>query len=234
MEPTYTFARIVLLPLLFLFFRWRIIGLEKIPRRGPAIVAPNHISNLDPLCVGLMIDRAGRRPRFLAKASLWQNPLVRMILAGAKQIPVERGTGGSGPIEAAEAALARGEIVVIYPESTITDTDDVTPKRATKTGVARLTLATGVPVYPVAVWGAQWLFGKYRKTSYRFRRTIMLSVGDPMTFDELRGRIDDPDARRDVTDRIMKEVDRLVRELHAVHPEGAAVPERKALKEAAS
>jgi 1-acyl-sn-glycerol-3-phosphate acyltransferase len=181
-----------------------------------------------------MIDRTGRRPRFLAKASLWRNPFIRMILAGAKQIPVERGSGGGGPIEEAEAALARGEIVVIYPESTITNTDDVTPMRATKTGVARLALATGVPVYPVGVWGAQWLFGKYRKSSYRFRRTIMVTVGDPMAFDGLRDSVADPDVRRDVTDRVMKEVDRLVRELHAIHPEGAAVPERKQLKEAAS
>ncbi|TML81356.1 MAG: hypothetical protein E6G04_01585 [Actinobacteria bacterium] len=53
----------------------------------------------------------------------------------------------------------------------------------------------------------------------------MLKIGEPMRFDEFAGRQDDPDALREVTDRVMAEIDRLVRELRKVHPDGGAVPE---------
>ena len=224
MEPIYVIVRNILVSVLRLLFRWKIDGVEKIPRTGPAIVAPNHISNFDPLCTAYLVDRAGRRPRYLAKASLWKNPVMRVIVSGCGQIPVERGTGNESPTRAAEDALRKSEVVVVYPEGTITTNLDLTPMKG-KTGVARLTLATGVPVTPVAVWGAQWLIGKGRKWKYRGHRLIMLKVGEPMRFDEFAGRQDDPDALREVTDRVMAEIDRLVRELHKVHPDGAAVPE---------
>jgi len=214
-EPIYVIVRSILVSVLRLLFRWKIDGVEKIPRTGPAIVAPNHISNFDPLCTAYLVDRAGRRPRYLAKASLWKNPVMRVIFSGCGQIPVERGTGNDSPTRAAEDALRKGEVVVVYPEGTIKG----------KTGVARLTLATGVPVTPVAVWGAQWLIGKGRKWKYRGHRLIMLKIGEPMRFDEFAGRQDDPDALREVTDRVMAEIDRLVRELRKVHPDGGAVPE---------
>ena len=224
MEPIYVIVRNTLLPLLRLLFRWKIDGIEKIPRTGPAIVASNHISNFDPLCVAYLVDRAGRRPRFLAKASLWKNPIMRIIFSGCRQIPVERGSGDVSPTRAAEQSLRSGEVVVVYPEGTITTNLDLTPMKG-KTGVARLTLATGVPVTPVAVWGAQWLIPKGRKWKYRGHRLMMLKLGEPMRFDEFAGRQDDPEALREVTDRVMAEIDRLVRELHKIHPDGGAVPE---------
>ena len=224
MEPVYAIVRNILVPLLRLLFRWKIDGLEKIPRTGPAIIAPNHISNFDPLCTAYLVDRAGRRPRYLAKASLWKNPFMRLIFSGCRQIPVERGTGDLSPTRAAEDALRRGECIVVYPEGTITTNLDLTPMKG-KTGVARLTLATGVPVYPVAVWGAQWLIPKGRKWKYRGHRLIMLKVGEPMTFEEFASGRDDPAALREVTDRVMAEIDRLVRELRKIHPDGGAVPE---------
>ena len=56
MEPVYAVVRNILLPPLRLLFRWKIDGLEKVPRTGPAIIAPNHISNFDPLCVAYLVD----------------------------------------------------------------------------------------------------------------------------------------------------------------------------------
>jgi 1-acyl-sn-glycerol-3-phosphate acyltransferase len=93
-----------------------------------------------------------------------------------------------------------------------------------KTGVARVALATGAPVVPVAVWGSHWFKPKRRKAVQKFRRTIMVKAGEPLTF---AGDQNDHETLRDVTDRIMAELDRLVRELHKVYPEGAAVPELK-------
>lgn len=226
MEPIYVIVRNILIPLLKVFFRWRIEGLANIPRRGAAILVPNHISNFDPLCVAYLVDAAKRRPRFLGKASLWRVPVLRTILTGGGQIPVERGTGASAPMDAAKSALARGEVVVIYPEATITRNADLTPMRGKK-GVARLALAANVPVIPVGQWGAQWLGGKGRAMRYLGHRLIMFKVGEPMTFPDLAGRDHDDEVLQVVTDRIMAQIDRLVRELHKVHPDGGAVPEPK-------
>jgi 1-acyl-sn-glycerol-3-phosphate acyltransferase len=222
-EPMYAVARALLLPFLKLFFRWRLLGAQNIPRSGPVIVACNHISYFDPLCHAYMIDRAGRKCRFFAKSELWKNPFLRFVLTHAHQIPVERGTGETGPVEKAIEWLGRGELVVIYPEATITTNPDLTPMQG-KTGVGRVALATGAPVVAVAVWGSHWVRPKKRKRSNKFRRLITLKAGEPMRFDDLAGR-DEAGAAREATDRVVGELDRLVRELHKIYPEGGAVPE---------
>jgi len=222
-EPMYAFARAVLLPLLKLLFRWRREGAENIPKQGPVIVACNHISYFDPLCHAYMIDRSGRKCRFFAKSELWKNPFLKLVLTHAHQIPVERGSGETGPVEKAIEWLGKGELVVIYPEATITTNPDLTPMQG-KTGVGRVALATGAPVVPIAVWGSHWVRPKKRKPVMKWRRLITLKAGKPMTFEDLRDR-DPAEAAREATDRVMAELDRLVRELHKSYPEGGAVPE---------
>jgi 1-acyl-sn-glycerol-3-phosphate acyltransferase len=219
----YAFARALLLPFLRLTFRWRLIGVENIPKQGSVIVACNHISYLDPLCHAYMIDRSGRKSRFFAKAELWKNPFLRLVLTHAHQIPVERGSGETGPVEKAIEWLGKGELVVIYPEATITTNPDLTPMQG-KTGVGRVALATGAPVVPVAVWGSHWVRPKKRKPVHKWRRLIALKAGEPMRFDDLAGR-EPAEAAREATDRVVAELDRLVRELHKGYPEGGAVPE---------
>ena len=222
---TYRIVKNILVTFNKIFFRWRFDGLENIPRRGPLIVAGNHISYFDPLCQGYMVVKAKRQPRFFAKSELWRNPFLRFILSHARQIPVQRGTGESGPVEKAIDALGQGNVVMIYPESTITTNADLTPMQG-KTGVARVALATGAPVVPIAVWGSHWVKPKRRRARQKLGRLIVLKAGEPMRFDEaLLARADDPEVLRDVTDQVMAELDRLVRELHKVYPEGAAVPE---------
>ena len=227
MEPAYVIVRNVVVSILRLLFRWRFIGLDKIPKRGPIIIAPNHISNFDPLGMGLMVDHAGRRPRFLAKASLWKVPVLGWLFSNAKQIPVERGSGHREPFDAAVRALKRGECIVLYPEGTITKNPDLTPMQGKK-GIARMALQSGAAVVPVGQWGLQWYIAKYHKSSWRPFRTVMYNIGDPMTFEDVPPEMHHDDATlRDVTDRIMAEIDRLVRELHKIHPEGAAIPPLK-------
>jgi 1-acyl-sn-glycerol-3-phosphate acyltransferase len=221
----YAFARAVLVPLLKTLFRWRLIGKENIPRSGPVVIAANHISYFDPLCHAYMIDRSKRKCRFFAKSELWKNPFLKFVLTHAHQIPVQRGSGESGPVEKAIEWLGRDELVVIYPESTITTNPDLTPMQG-KTGVGRVALATGAPVVPVAVWGSHWVRPKGRKPVWRWRRLIVLKAGPPMYFADLAGRTD-AEAAREVTDRVIGELDGLVREIQKGYPEGAAVPELK-------
>lgn len=201
------------------WFNWNNEGLELVPPRGPVLVACNHISELDPLCQGLFIVRAGRRPRFLAKSELLENWLVRKVLLGARQIPVSRGTGDRGPVDASVDALRRGECVVVYPEGTLTKNPDYSPMRA-KTGIARVAFEADVPVLPLAVWGShRALPRRGEEKSFKFGRPILVKAGAPIDLSQYRDRgVDDPQALREATDHVMAELSRLVAELRARYP----------------
>jgi 1-acyl-sn-glycerol-3-phosphate acyltransferase len=215
-EPWFQVAHALLRPPLALWFNWRFEGLEQIPRQGPMLVACNHISYFDPLAHGYMLVKAGRRPRFLAKAELYGNPFLRTVLTGAGQIPVERRSGSAAPVEEAGLALGRGDVVVVYPEGTITRDPDRSPMQG-RTGVARLTLATSVPVLPIAVWGSHHVWQRDGVKSLRFGRPIWLKAGHPLDFSG-RGGDADPETLRAVTRSVMDELTRLVGDLRSRYP----------------
>jgi 1-acyl-sn-glycerol-3-phosphate acyltransferase len=216
-EPWYRFAEFTLRPPVALWFNWRFEGTEHVPAEGPVLVACNHISYFDPLAHALMLIKSGRRPRFLAKSELYDNWVLRHVLEGAKQIPVERGSGSAAPVESAKDALREGEAVMIYPEGTVTSKSDFTPMEG-RTGVARLTLATDVPILPIAVWGSQAIWQREGARDLRFGRPIWLKAAPPMDFSEFDGRQDDPQALRTVTDLVMDELTRLVLDLRERYP----------------
>jgi 1-acyl-sn-glycerol-3-phosphate acyltransferase len=216
-EPWFRLAEWTLRPPAALWFNWRFEGREHIPREGPLLVACNHISYFDPIAHGLMMVKAGRRPRFLAKNELYGNWLLRHVLTGARQIPVERGTGSAAPVEAARKALREGEAVMIYPEATITKNPDSTPMQG-KTGIARLTLSTDVPVLPMVVWGSQYIWQRDGVRSMKFGRPIWVKAGVPMDFSEFADQGEDPAVLRKIADQVMDELTRLVQEVRARYP----------------
>lgn len=121
---------------------WR--GQQHIPPAGGVIIAANHY-----------VYDAGRPPCFLAKIELFRLrwPLGR-IFRDAGQIPVYRNSANAADaLRDAVAAIRRGEAVVIYPEGTVTRDPQLWPMVA-RTGVARLAMATGALVVPVAQWSA--------------------------------------------------------------------------------
>jgi len=216
-EPWYLLAEGVLRPPMALWFNWRFEGLEHVPREGPVLVAANHISYFDPLAHGYFMVKAGRRPRFLAKKELYGNSFLRRALLGAGQIPVERGSGSHAPVQAAMKALRKGEAVVVYPEGTITKKPDLMPMSG-KTGIARLALATRVPVLPIAVWGSHRVWGSHGSRSISFGRPIRLKAGPPLDFSRFEDEQNDPATFRKVTDAVIEELSRLVEDLRARYP----------------
>lgn len=216
-EPWYRFTELTLRPIIALWFNWRFEGTENIPSEGPLLVASNHISYLDPLAHGYMLVKSGRRPRFLAKNELYGNLVMRSLLHGTGQIPVERGSGSHAPVEAASRALKEGEAVIVYPEGTVTTTADFSPMRG-KTGIARLSLASDVPVLPIAVWGSQHVWQRDGARSLTFGRPIWVKAGPPMDFSQFEGQEDDPQTLRKVTDTVMDELTRLVNDLRSRYP----------------
>lgn len=179
---------------------WR--GADNLPADGGFLVCANHISHADPLAVARFLYDSGHPPYFLAKESLFSLPLVGQVMRFSNQIPVRRET-----TEAAEAyrmaveAVEAGRCVVVMPESTITKDPDKWPMTG-KTGAARIALATGRPVIPLAQWGAQNV--RHRSLSAGLLRvTSHMRAGQPVPMDDLRGRPIDMPLLRAATERIM-------------------------------
>jgi 1-acyl-sn-glycerol-3-phosphate acyltransferase len=164
------------------------------------------------------VVKAGRRPRFLAKQELFDVKGVGTVLRGAHQISVARGTGDQSPLADATAAVGAGEVVVIYPEGTTTTTNPDFSPGPGRTGTVRLSLATGVPILPVATWGGQFVWRKSGRQSLAFGRPIWVEAGEP--FDAAAEGIDPDDQRavRKMTDRLMRELGGLVDDLRRRYP----------------
>jgi len=189
-------------------------GGENIPATGGCIVVFNHISHADPLTAAHFVYDHGRIPRYLAKSGLFKNKALGFFLRGAGQIPVERlSRNAKGAYDAAVAAVRAGECVVVYPEGTITREPDLWPMTG-KTGAARIALASGVPVIPIAQWGANHILAPYAKRPRLFpRKTISMKAGPPVDLDDLRGRPLTPAMLRQATDRIMDDITRLLEDV---------------------
>lgn len=192
-------------------------GLENLPAQGPVILASNHLSYFDPLAYGYVFVLGGRRTRFLAKSELFKNFLLRRVLLGAGQIPVERGTGSTAPLAAAADALVQGQAVAIFPEGTTTRNPDLS-MQPSKTGVARLAISTGVAVTPAAIWGTHHIWKSKKTLLPAFGRPVWVKVGEPMDFLGA-GAHDDPAVLREVTEQIARSIEALRREVEAGYPE---------------
>lgn len=181
-------------------------------------MACNHLSYLDPLGNAYAVIKAGRRPRFLAKDELFRIPVVGTALRGAHQIPVDRANvGDPSPLSSAQEALRAGEIVVIYPEGTVTDMPDSTPMQG-RTGMVRLALAVGVPIVPMASWGSQAVWQKSGRGSLKFGRPVWVKAGDPIDLSAHTAERDDRQVLRKLTGDVMAEITSLVEDLRTRYP----------------
>ena len=207
LEPVYLMTKGILKSWLRVWFRWRIEGAENIPRHGPAILAVNHIAYLDPFAAAYVVDDRKRRPRFLAKSELFGDRRIAWILRGCGQIEVRRGTANAPmALDHALDALARGEIVVVFPEGTITNDPDLNPMTP-KTGAARLALESGVPLLPCAVWGTQNIWPKGYAKHWRPRQLVLIRVGSPL---DVSGDPRSPAAWAEVGEKLMSAISNLL------------------------
>ena len=209
---------LVVYPVASLMFRLRYRHGERLPARGPVLLVANHVSILDPLACGRMVFDNGRIPHFLAKESVFKG-FAGTLLRGAGQIPVKRFTRNAhDALDAARADLEAGNVIVIYPEGSVTRDPDWWPMQPS-TGAARLALTTDAVVVPVAQWGPQRVHDYHsKKLRLRFRAPADYLLGEPVDLDALRaelraGRPLTAELLRETTDMIMGRVRDLLAEL---------------------
>lgn len=110
----YFISRLILKALLKLFFRFDIEGKKNIPKEGPFIIASNHVSYLDPICVGVACNT--KRVIFMAKRELFTFPFLGLWIKLCGCIPVDRVKKGTIALKTAITTLKQGGVIGIFPE----------------------------------------------------------------------------------------------------------------------
>jgi 1-acyl-sn-glycerol-3-phosphate acyltransferase len=202
----WTFKATVL-SLLRMWLRPEVSGAGNIPA-GPAILVSNHLSFSDPFLLGAVLSR---RLTFLAKSAYFTAPGVRgwltaRFLRGLGQLAIDRDNGrmARAALDAGVQVLRQGGLLVIYPEGTRSPDGRLYRGR---TGVARMALAAGVPVVPVAMLGT----GRLQPPGTLWPRKAPLSIriGAPLDFSGYAGAERRRGVLRGITDDIMTELGQL-------------------------
>jgi 1-acyl-sn-glycerol-3-phosphate acyltransferase len=217
------FAGRVLQLLLHALMKHEQQGRENLPREGGVILAPNHLSYADWGAVAIYSYESGRFPVFLIKSSVFNVKVIGPFLRVLGQLPVYRNRGDAALVlKAAEAALRDNQCVIVYPEGTASRDPDLWPMVA-KTGAARLALKTGVPVIPIAQWGAHEVLPYGTTKPHLFpRKRARLVAGPPVDLSAFEGKPLTATTLREATAVIMADVTSLLAGLRNETP--PAVP----------
>ena len=175
--------------------RLRVTGdLSAALRDGPVILAGNHVATFDPVAFTAASGRRHIHPRMMATGGLFRAPVIGPFMRACGHIPVDRGRDSvADAVPAAATAVQAGSIVFIYPEGRVGLDPAMWPERP-KTGLARLALATGAPVVPVATWGAHEVIAYHGRgamirtllSSIWRRPTVRVHFGAPVDLSDLR------------------------------------------------
>ncbi|NMN99439.1 lysophospholipid acyltransferase family protein [Antrihabitans stalactiti] len=157
-----------------------VVNRGAVPKKGPVIVACNHISYTDPV---FLWGALRRRAIAIGMAELWTMPVVGRLVKLLGHIPVVRGDALSGAdaVERATAVVSRGGVLIIFPEGKIVGRGETAPYRP---GAARIALATGAPIVPAGIVGSNDVMPLKRdrpgkKTFYRDRKVVLV-FGHPI------------------------------------------------------
>jgi 1-acyl-sn-glycerol-3-phosphate acyltransferase len=173
-DYVYELVRILLTPVLLLFYRARCIDSDKIPVDGPAVITPNHFSFWDHFFIAVYLRR---KVHFMAKSQLFKRP-IQFIFTHGGVFPVLRGRRDEEAFETAHVILGRGDLLVMYAEGGRSRSGELGQARP---GVGRIALETGVPVIPTAISGSADVRNWKR---LRFPK-VTVQYGDPIQFEQV-------------------------------------------------
>ncbi len=132
-------------------YRLKAKGLENIPEHGPVVIVSNHVSFVDAMVIGGMVQRP---VRFVMDHRIFKIPLLGFVFRTARCIPIApKNEDPEALVKAMDTvaqALRDGDIVGIFPEGKLTDHGEL---NEFKSGIARIVERTPAPVVPMALQG---------------------------------------------------------------------------------
>ncbi|MBE6718078.1 MAG: 1-acyl-sn-glycerol-3-phosphate acyltransferase [Ruminococcaceae bacterium] len=169
----YAFLKKLVQGFIKFLFRIEVQGEENIPKEGAVLVCPNHISNWDPIVLGVVFDR---QIRFMAKASLFKIPLLNALIRTLGAFPVKRGAADPSAIKTAIKLLGEGDAVGMFPQGTrYIGTEPGNTE--VKSGVGMVAHRANVDVLPVQIKTKNYRILPFRK--------VYIKIGDCIPNSEL-------------------------------------------------
>jgi 1-acyl-sn-glycerol-3-phosphate acyltransferase len=193
-------ARVTAAPALRALYNVRVEGIEAVPAHGAAVIAPNHLSFLDPFFVALVVPRF---ITFIGKAEYFDSWQTRVFMELAGVIPVRREDPSESSLAAGVKVLEAGNLLGIFPEGTRSPDGRLYKG---KTGAARMALEVGCPVVPTGLIGTRHVLPKEARIPGLGPR-VTVKFGRPMTVPSEAK--EDSRLLRTFTDDLMQEIARL-------------------------
>jgi 1-acyl-sn-glycerol-3-phosphate acyltransferase len=169
---TYPFVRLLATVPTIAIYRLRAIGVKNVPRSGPLLLAPNHLSQMDHFFTGAYLRRY---VRFMAKSQMFGPRVLTYVFKHGGVFPVRRGYRDEEAFKTAYTILDQGGMVLVYAEGGRSRSGEL---GKAKPGIGRLALESGVPVVPVAIHGSAAV-RKWKKL--RFPK-VTVQFGEPLAF----------------------------------------------------
>lgn len=173
-----------------LFYRVKVHGRENIPEEEGVLLCSNHIHYLDPPLVGCFLKR---ETRFMAKAELFEAPILKHLIPKLGAFPINRGKSDRKAMRTGLKLLKEGEMVGVFPEGTRSKNGELKEGLA---GVGFFALRSDAKIIPCAVIGPYKLF-----------KTVHVIYGKPLNMDRLR---DDKASPETATKAIMQGIQDLI------------------------
>ena len=188
----YSLANVVLSVIITPLYRVKFRNRDNIPEEGAYIIISNHLSNLDPVVLGL--GQRKRKLRFMAKSELFKNKLFAKLITALGAFPVVRGDGvEQEAITTGEDILRGGGVMTIFFEGKRSKTGEFLRPRS---GAMLIAHATNTPIVPACITPEKKLMKMFRKTRVTF--------GDPITPQELGITTGSPRELRNASKKVME------------------------------
>jgi 1-acyl-sn-glycerol-3-phosphate acyltransferase len=194
MRPWYRFCRFGCQVFFTAMFRGRVFGIRRVPRTGGVLLVCNHQSYLDPIFATLALPR---ECHYMARDTLFKNPLFKRLIDSVNAFPIKRGTADIGAIKETLRRLKAGQLVATFPEGTRTRDGSIGPMHP---GMILLARKARVPIVPAVVIGAFQAWP--RQATLPRPHGVVVAYGEPLAHETMTGLPDD-DCTRLVRERIV-------------------------------
>lgn len=188
----YTFAKAAVNSIFRPLYRIEAVGLEHFPKEGGVLLCANHISNFDPIVVGIL---PSRDVYYMAKEELFKIPVFGKIVAMCNAFPVKRGFSDREALRKGLSVLKDGHVLGLFPEGHRSKTGELGKGLA---GAGFFALRTNAAVLPCAIIGP-----------YKAFRKLKVVYGKPIDMEEMRKT---KASAEQVTELIMSEIHKLIKE----------------------
>ncbi|MGA8654613.1 MAG: lysophospholipid acyltransferase family protein [Chthoniobacterales bacterium] len=200
MKPIYRVGHIACSIVARVGFNLKVYGRENLIEEGPAIVASNHQSYLDPPMIGCVHRR---ELYYLARSTLFDQRILGWVLRHVNVIPVDRERGDIAAIKTIIRLIKDGRRMIIFPEGTRSTNGQLQQARS---GLGMVIAKTFAPVVPVRVFGT---FEALPKTGRLKLLPVSIVVGKPLRFPERDIASRDRELYQKLSDRVMEEIAKL-------------------------